>query len=192
MVSRPSKRLFVVLITVLLGTGVCVGGLNQNSGKVLAAAQPEAGKVIEASKDYLAPGKSKRMMMMDLGATTCIPCKMMAPVMEELAKEFKDKLDVQFVDVNKRGDLAEKYKIYVIPTQIFFDKNGKELFRHLGFYPKAEILVKLKELGLRKSSTMIKRGAESYQTSRVFLANTVIEASSPDMAELIGMLYPSR
>lgn len=86
---------------------------------------------------------------MELGAATCIPCKMMVPVMEELAKELQGKLDVQFVDVNKKGDLAEKYKIFAIPTQIFFDKKGKELFRHEGFYPKADILAKLKEWGLK-------------------------------------------
>jgi thioredoxin 1 len=115
----------------------------------MAAAKPEAGKVIDAGKNFLEPGKNKRMMMMDLGATTCIPCKMMVPIMEELAKELQGKIDIQFVDVYKRGDLAEKYKIYTIPTQIFFDKNGKELFRHEGFYPKANIMAKLKELGLK-------------------------------------------
>jgi thioredoxin 1 len=151
MLKKSSKTLLVVLILVLFGTGIYLGGFtfNQNSGKVMAASKPEAGKVIEASKNFLEPGKNKRMMMMDLGATTCIPCKMMVPVMEELAKELKGKLDIQFVDVYKRGDLAEKYKIYVIPTQIFFDKNGKELFRHEGFYPKEEIMTKLKELGLK-------------------------------------------
>jgi thiol-disulfide isomerase/thioredoxin len=151
MLKKPSKTLLVALISVLFGIGIYLGGFifNQNFGKVMAAVKLEAGKVIEASQNYLEPGQNKRMMMMDLGATTCIPCKMMVPVMEELANELRAKLDVQFVDVNKRGDLAEKYKIYAIPTQIIFDKNGKELFRHEGFFPKADIIAKLKELGLR-------------------------------------------
>jgi thioredoxin 1 len=147
-VSKKSLKIVTIaLILVLFGTGLYQSGFI-NSQSVLAA-KPKAGKVIEASQNYLEPGKNKRMMMMDLGATTCIPCKMMVPIMEELAKELQGKLDVQFVDVYKRGDLAEKYKIYTIPTQIFFNKSGKELFRHEGFYPKADIMAKLKELGLK-------------------------------------------
>lgn len=151
MLKNPSKMLLIVLISVLIGTGIYCSGFifNQNFGQVIAAAKPEAGKVIEASQNYLEPGKNKRMMMMDLGSTTCIPCKMMVPVMDELAKELQGKVDIQFVNVNKRGDLAQKYKIYAIPTQIFFDKNGKERFRHQGFYPKEDIMAKLKELGLK-------------------------------------------
>ena len=66
-----------------------------------------------------------------------------------LAKDLQGKVDIQFVDVYKRNDLAQKYKIFAIPTQIFFDKNGKELFRHEGFYPKTDIMAKLKALGLK-------------------------------------------
>lgn len=148
---KKSKIPLAVLIIVLFGAGIHFGGLifHQSSGQVMATAQPETGKVIDASKNYLEPGKNKRMMIMELGATTCIPCKKMVPVLKELAKELQGKLDVQFVDVNKRGDLAEKYRIFAIPTQIFFDKNGKELFRHEGFYPKGDIIAKLKELGLK-------------------------------------------
>ena len=151
MTKKSSKIKLIVLIFVLFLMGFYLGisFKNHNPGEVAAALKPQAGKVIEASQNYIEPGKHKRMMMMDLGATTCIPCKMMVPIMSELAKELQGKLDIQFVDVYKRGDLAQKYKIYAIPTQIFFDKNGKELFRHEGFYPKAEILVKLKELGLK-------------------------------------------
>ncbi|HBE79903.1 MAG TPA: hypothetical protein DDW65_19310 [Firmicutes bacterium] len=149
MLKKLSQTLFVTLISILLG--IYLGGFifNQNSVKVIAATKSQTGKVIEASQNYLEPGKNKRMMMIDLGSTTCIPCKMMVPVMAELAKELQGKLDVQFVDVNKKGDLAEKYKIYAIPTQIFFDKNGKEVFRHMGFFSKTEIMTKLKELGLK-------------------------------------------
>lgn len=149
MLKKSSQTLLVALISVLFG--IYLGGFifNQDSGKIMAATKPQTGKVIEASQNYLEPGKNKRMMMIDLGSTTCIPCKMMTPVMAELAKELQGKLDVQFVDITIRGDLAQKYKIYAIPTQIFFDKKGKELFRHQGFYPKADIMAKLKELGFK-------------------------------------------
>ncbi|HEX3048393.1 MAG TPA: thioredoxin family protein [Bacillota bacterium] len=145
------KPLFVAFISVLFVIAICLGGFiyDQSSGPVMAAAKSETGKVIDASKNFLEPGKNKRMMVMELGSTTCIPCKAMVPILEKLAKEQQGKLDVQFVDIYKRGDLAEKYNIYAIPTQILFSKNGKELFRHEGFYPKEEITKKLKELGFK-------------------------------------------
>lgn len=150
MKKRSSKIVLIILGLVVLSSGIYFSNtFNHNSQNVLAAVKLETGKVIEASEKYLEPGKNKRMMMMDLGSTSCIPCKMMVPVMDELAKELKDKVDIQFVDVNKRGDLAQKFKIYTIPTQIFFDKTGKQLFRHEGFYPKEEIMAKFKELGLK-------------------------------------------
>ncbi len=87
--------------------------------------------------------------LLDLGAKKCVPCKMMAPVLEELAKEYSGVLDVEFVDVwqTENKNRALQHKIRAIPTQIFFDENGKELFRHEGFMSKADILNKWKELG---------------------------------------------
>jgi thioredoxin 1 len=120
-----------------------------NYVSVAIAAKEETGKVIDAAKNYLEPGKNKRMMIMELGATTCIPCKMMTPILEELAKEQKGKLDVQFVDVYKRGDLADKFRIRVIPVQIIFDPKGKEVFRHEGFFPKEDLMKQLKKSGLK-------------------------------------------
>jgi thiol-disulfide isomerase/thioredoxin len=151
MIKKSPKILLAVLLAILLGVGIYFNGLviNQNSDKVMAAVKPGVGKVIEAGENYVEPGQNKRMMMMDLGATTCIPCKMMVPVMNELAKSLHGKVDIQFVDIQKRGDLAQKFKIFAIPTQIIFDKNGRELFRHEGFYLKDEILAKLKELGMK-------------------------------------------
>jgi thiol-disulfide isomerase/thioredoxin len=151
MKKNSLKALFISCSMLLVVSGIYFGGLNFNHNlqNVFAAGKTETGKVIEASRNYLEPGKNKRMMMMDLGSTNCIPCKMMVPVMEELAKKLRGKVDIQFVDVNKRGDLAQEFKIFTIPTQIFFDKNGKMLFRHEGFYPKDEIMAKLKELGMK-------------------------------------------
>ncbi|HNR14597.1 MAG TPA: thioredoxin family protein [Thermodesulfobacteriota bacterium] len=86
--------------------------------------------------------------LLDLGATRCIPCKMMAPILEELRNEYQGKLEVIFIDVWENKDAIGQYDVRVIPTQIFFDANGKELFRHAGFYSKEEILGKWKELGV--------------------------------------------
>ncbi len=86
--------------------------------------------------------------LLDLGATKCIPCKMMAPILEELAREYKGKLKVEFIDVWENPDAARKYGIRVIPTQIFFDEKGEEFFRHEGFYSKQDILRKFRDQGI--------------------------------------------
>ena len=95
-----------------------------------------------------APQRNALPKMLDLGAGKCIPCKMMFPVLDELKKEYTGKLEVEFIDVWKNPDAGKQYGIEVIPTQIFFDASGKELFRHIGFFAKDDILAKWKELGV--------------------------------------------
>jgi len=91
--------------------------------------------------------------LVDLGAGKCIPCKMMAPILEELKSQYQGKLNVVFIDVWEKPDEAKKYKINIIPTQIFYDASGKELFRHEGFFSKEDILGKWKEFGVDLAKT---------------------------------------
>ena len=91
--------------------------------------------------------------LVDLGAGKCIPCKMMAPILEELKTEYAVVLNVEFIDVWKNPDAGQKYGIRVIPTQIFYDASGKELFRHEGFFAKEDILAKWKEFGIELKKT---------------------------------------
>ncbi|MBN2591788.1 MAG: thioredoxin family protein [Sedimentisphaerales bacterium] len=86
--------------------------------------------------------------LLDLGSDTCIPCKEMAPILEELKTEYAGIFQVEFMDIRKEPPLAEVYNIKLMPTQIFFDASGKERFRHEGFYSKEDILAKWKDLGL--------------------------------------------
>jgi thioredoxin 1 len=86
--------------------------------------------------------------LIDLGAGKCIPCKMMAPILDELKEEYAGSLEVVFVDVWQNPDAGAKYGIQLIPTQIFYDASGKELFRHEGFFSKEDILAKWKGLGV--------------------------------------------
>ena len=84
----------------------------------------------------------------EIGSVTCIPCKMMKPILDELRQEYAGGLQVDFIDVQVDRAAAMSYGIRVIPTQVFLDASGKELFRHEGFFPKEEILAKWKELGV--------------------------------------------
>ncbi len=90
--------------------------------------------------------------LVDLGAGKCIPCKKMAPILEELKKEYAGRMEVEFIDVWKDPDADKAYGIEMIPTQIFYDANGTELFRHTGFFGKEDILGKWKELGVEFKS----------------------------------------
>lgn len=86
--------------------------------------------------------------LLDLGSDKCVPCKAMAPALEELKKEYAGKLIVEFIDVWKNPEAAQKEMVEIIPTQIFYDANGKELFRHTGFFSKEDMLAKWQELGV--------------------------------------------
>ncbi len=86
--------------------------------------------------------------LVDLGSHTCIPCKMMAPILAELEREYAGRMIVEFIDVRENRTAASRYSIRVIPTQIFFGPDGKELARHEGFMDEAAILAKWQELGI--------------------------------------------
>ncbi len=86
--------------------------------------------------------------LIDFGSGQCATCKMMDVVLDELAQEYNGKLKIQFVDARENTKLAEQHTVRMIPTQIFFDAQGKELFRHEGFISKEDILKKWAELGV--------------------------------------------
>jgi thioredoxin 1 len=88
--------------------------------------------------------------MIDLGAKKCVPCKMMAPILVELEKEYAGRASIVFIDVWKHRDQAKRFGVRSIPTQIFFDKEGKEVGRHVGFMDKRKIQFALENLGVPK------------------------------------------
>lgn len=91
---------------------------------------------------------AKLPMLVDLGKGTCIPCKKMKPILEELEKEYKGKAIVKVIDLRYEPQEASKYRIRLIPTQIFFDVDGKEVYRHEGFMDKQSIKAKFAEMGV--------------------------------------------
>jgi len=92
---------------------------------------------------------SGRPSLVDFGASGCRPCDMMVPILRDIKKKYEGKLNVIFVHVRKKQVLAARYGIQGIPVQIFFDREGKEVFRHTGFFSQNEIEKKLKEMGVR-------------------------------------------
>jgi thioredoxin 1 len=86
--------------------------------------------------------------LVDLGSVGCIPCKAMAPILEGLKADYAGRMDVEFIDVWKNRDAADAYGVRIIPTQVFFGADGKELARHEGFMGKDEILARWKAVGV--------------------------------------------
>jgi len=87
--------------------------------------------------------------VLDLGAKACVPCKMMAPILEKLEREYRGRAAVIFVDVWKDASEAKRFGIRTIPTQIFFDRDGTEVFRHEGFLDEESIVRMLDALGAK-------------------------------------------
>ena len=87
--------------------------------------------------------------MIDLGATECVPCKMMAPIMEKMEKKYQGKAAIVFIDVWKNRDQVSRFGIRAIPTQIFYDATGREVSRHVGFMSEAAIVEQLTKMGVK-------------------------------------------
>lgn len=86
--------------------------------------------------------------MVDLGATKCIPCKMMAPILEKLTKQYEGHAAIIFIDVWEDNSQGRKFGVRSIPTQIFYDKDGKEVYRHQGFLAEEAIINQLARMGV--------------------------------------------
>jgi len=102
----------------------------------------------EHSRDFSKLPFKGMVTMIDLGAKKCIPCKMMAPIMEKMEKVYRDKAAIVFIDVWENREQAGRFGIRAIPTQIFFDSERKEVHRHVGFMSENEIVAQLKKMGV--------------------------------------------
>jgi len=89
--------------------------------------------------------------LIDLGANQCVPCKLMAPILDKLQKDYKDKAAIVVIDVYKYNDQVQRFGIRAIPTQIFFDPNGKEVYRHVGFMSEKAIVEQLTKMGVKRN-----------------------------------------
>ena len=109
--------------------------------------------VVSASPAFSAGHKNvpvKGMVtMVDLGAASCIPCKMMAPILDKLEKRYQGKAAVVFIDLRYNREAIERFGVRAIPTQIFFDKAGKEVYRHIGYMSEDAIVAQLQSMGVQ-------------------------------------------
>ena len=128
---------FVLLVLIVIGVGL----------KPQFLFKPPEASGTESSGSVNVPIKGM-VTMVDLGANECIPCKMMVPVIEKVEKKYQGKAAIVFIDVWKNKEPAQRFGIRAIPTQIFFDKNGREIHRHVGFMSEEEIDQVFKKMGV--------------------------------------------
>jgi thiol-disulfide isomerase/thioredoxin len=89
-------------------------------------------------------------MLLDFGRGVCIPCKMMKPVLEEVARDYDGKLLVKILEIDQYRDLMKQFQVHLIPTQIFINSKGKMVNRHEGFMDKASIVEVLTRMGVKR------------------------------------------
>ena len=133
MTVRVAYLLLVfVLVTIVSISGACSSGDTSDLASI-------------PLQDVVGNGKPT---LAEFGWKECIPCKQMSPILEELAVEYQDRLNVVIVEVYDHMDVARQYEVMTIPTQIIFDRDGTRTNSHIGLWPKEQIVSKLKELGL--------------------------------------------
>ncbi|MDD9301313.1 MAG: thioredoxin family protein [Desulfobacter sp.] len=101
-----------------------------------------------SARDFSKIPEIGKVTMVDLGAKKCIPCKKMAPIMVKLEKAYDGKADIIFIDVWENREQASRFKIWTIPTQIFFNKKGEEVYRHVGFLDEKPIINQMTKMGV--------------------------------------------
>lgn len=119
-----------------------------NQERLQAMAAKPADGLTNTAEDLTKALQSGRPVLVDFGSNSCIPCRQLRPILQEIQKEQEGKLEVLVIDVNKIQNLAAEYRIQVIPTLVFFDSKGKEMFRHQGFKPKTALMEELKKIGV--------------------------------------------
>ncbi len=168
---KTSAKIIIVSAVAFAVIGAVAMKKNRLPAETKNATVPVPSAVATGPSAMAAPAPVAELpKLVDLGADKCIPCKMMAPILEGLKKEYAGRMTVEFIDVWKNPDAGKAFRIEMIPTQIFYDASGKELFRHVGFFGKEDILAKWKDLGVDvsggKTTTGIVREAPATPDTR--------------------------
>jgi thioredoxin 1 len=140
------QQSFLSRILIVAALTIAVGAVFYIKQRPLSE-QSRAPLIVQEAVETPAKTPASLPRLVDLGSDRCQSCLAMVPVLEALTSEYEGRLEVLFIDVWKDPGEAERYGIQLIPTQIFFDSGGNELFRHKGFFSKEDILAKWKDLG---------------------------------------------
>lgn len=131
---KTAKKLSLALLVFLL----CLLSVTGCSPEPAASSDIPLEQALSSGKPTLA----------EFGRGTCIPCKAMKPILEELSIEYRGRLNVVIVDVDNYQNLTSASRIMAIPTQIFYDSSGKEITRHIGFFAREDIIAQLDNMGM--------------------------------------------
>ena len=137
---KKSIKLVILLLFIVVASAIMI-----NKNRVI---NTQNSTVTPSTKEVEKEEVQALPKLLDLGSHSCIPCKMMMPILDTLKEVYSGKLDVEFIDVWVEREMGSKYGIRAIPTQIFYDKNGVEKFRHEGFWSRKEIEDKFAELNI--------------------------------------------
>ena len=147
------KWIWIALMLAVAGVMIARNAERKTSPESPVAPNATSGAVQTPGSPAESPAQAKALpRLVDLGATKCIPCKMMKPILDDFKAHYADHFTTEFIDVWENPEPGRKYGINVIPTQIFLDAAGKELYRHEGFFGKEDILAKWKEFGVDPSA----------------------------------------
>jgi thioredoxin 1 len=120
--------------------------VNQKELQKLAVVPP--GMETQSEGDFRKALTGGKPMVVDFGSNSCIPCRQLRPVLQKIRKDYTGKLEVLIIDVRNNQKLASDYQIQVIPTVVFFDRAGKEIFRHQGFMSEEKVKEQLAKMGV--------------------------------------------
>ncbi|MBI5439607.1 MAG: thioredoxin family protein [Deltaproteobacteria bacterium] len=122
------------------------------AGRLAPAAQtkaPTAGPTDTEAMAQAAPIQTKKVTFLELGSVGCRPCDAMRPVMDSVRQKYGKQVEVTFHDVRKNPRVAEQYRIFLIPTQVFLNAEGREVFRHEGFLALEKVEAVLRQMGVQ-------------------------------------------
>ncbi len=142
-------------VLVMTGLVICLALLvllsrnNSCCGDVKTIPVGQDVKAVPVSGDIKMGPVKGIVTVVDLGAASCIPCKMMAPILDKLEKHYRGKAAVVFIDLRYNQEAVQQFGVQTIPTQIFFDKTGREISRHDGFLGEEAIVARLTSMGVQ-------------------------------------------
>lgn len=136
------------LAVVIVAAIVAIIVIKQGYQRESAVSEGSGQSVAATDRAALPPESAGLPRMVDLGAESCIPCKKMAPILAQLKDEMKGVAQIKFIDVWKNPNAGQEYNIRLIPTQVFYTAEGREVFRHEGFFSRQAILEQFAKMGV--------------------------------------------